>query len=59
MLNSGARIKGWALWGWAPDYTTFCVTLSQVLKLSEPVSSSGEREVALSRGILLRKSDTD
>ena len=29
-------------WGWDPDSTTDCVTLSQVLKLSEPVSSSGK-----------------
>lgn len=46
-------------WGWAPDYTTFHATLSQVLNLSEPVFSSGEGEVALSRVIWLRKLDND
>lgn len=29
-------------WGWDPDCITYCVTLSQVLNLSEPVSSSGK-----------------
>lgn len=41
-LNSDYRSN---FWSWAHDCTPYCLTLSQVLKLSEPVSSSVKEEL--------------